>query len=595
MIAAVAVASVVALGTAGLVAAADVRTPTPSGAAGLFVPADGSADWVQIDPHLSRQRENARAVGASSLFELPQQALLTVWGDFPADGIQTVPLWSVLWSGEGIDPAAAPRDLYSLVGGDIALVMTTGTQTGLVYSPALRVLASDAREGSSWTSDGTAHSAVPGGDGTQGVTFDYSAQFSARAPADQAVRAFAEGHDGCLEVGAHLVFTLPGVTLSTPVTIDDVSLWCPGLGIVAATTATVGANPVRTVPASAPAPSSSGVHAQAQAWSDPEQWTAQPVAPTSTDPTFGSTPRSLDPALQPVAAGDTIVAADINTGDVSFLEPGAGALVERRIVRPGGDVTALAAVGDTVIAATSARRIVAYAPDGTRRWERAMNDVVFARPIGDGEGGILIAGVDGTLADVDAVTGAERWKTAVSADALTQIASDAGRAIVADQSGHIIAVSVTDGTQQWSVEGPVITALSAADGAVYAAGSDTSVARMDAGDGHTTWVSTAGTGVDELAIVEGVVVVLSWEDLIAFDAATGEPAWRAPGADRLVTDRTTMIVEGRGPARLLDATGATQQEWAVTPEGAAAARYLTALADQVWIFDTVSGIERIGP
>ncbi|KAA9111361.1 PQQ-binding-like beta-propeller repeat protein [Microbacterium rhizomatis] len=595
LIAAVSVTSVVAMGAGALLVAADVRAPDPPGAAGVFVPADGSADWVRTGTDVV-QRENGRTVGASVLFEFAQQALFTAWSDYSIDSIGTAANWSVVWAG-GTDPASAPRDLYSLDGGAVGLVMTTGTSTGLVYTPALRVLAADARPGSSWSSEGTAHSAVPGGDGTQAVSFDYAARFAARAPQDPAVREFAV--DGCVEVEAHLVFRATGVAPAAPITIDDVSLWCPGAGIVASSTSTGGAAPRRSVPVVAPTARGVTNDTAVSQWSSPELWRAQAVSPTAVDATFGPTPRALSPALQPIAVGDTIVVADIHTGDVSFLTASGGGepagLVENRIVRPGGDVTVLAAIGDAIVVATSQRRLVAYAPDGTRRWDRPLADIVFVPPIGDGGTGILIAGSDGTLTDVDAATGAERWDAPLSGDGLTHLVRDGGTVVVADQTGRITAVSIDEGTVSWTVDGPVITALTAVGGAVYAAADDTSVARLDGADGHSEWVSSAGTGVDQLAVVAGRIIALTWEDLIAFDAASGAPAWRSPGADRMVSDDEAVIVEGRGAARLIDADGAQGQQWPVEADGTAAARYLVALPDQVWIFDTATGATRIGP
>lgn len=590
-----------------LVAAGDASTALPGGAA-AFLPGDGSSDWVQTQPGgYVRQRQNARTVGIAAFFEHPDAARDAAWGGLDDGDRGTVPLWSVLWGGQGAtepgpgganapQPDAHPADLYAVTEDGIRLVISTGVSVGLAFSPGVLVLAADARPGATWTTKGRATSAyTPQGETQpQPVFYDYAGEFSAQEPADADLVRFAEGRDGCLQVDARLTYSLTGVDSVPPVVVDDAALWCPGAGIVADAASSGG---IRTVvgPSSAPVLPAPAAAVPDPDWSSAASWTADAVPVLSVDPSFGTGARRIGPGLAPVATASGLAVVDINSADLSLLTLRGGALVESRIVRPGGDVTVLASVGGLVVAATSERRLVAFAPDGRMLWTADTGDVVVAPPVDDGSGGLLVAGVDGLLRDLDARTGALRWSMRVSSDALHLLARAGDVAVVADRGGVVAAVALSSRSTMWSADGDPVRAIAAVGDAVYVARDDGAVRRMDAGTGTVQWSTPLSASTDALAPAGDAVVALTWDDVEGLDAATGAVRWRAAPAEHLVGDGGRVVVEGHGAVRVLAPDGMLLATVPLAAETEGSARYLVASPDAVWVADTVTGYDRIGP
>jgi outer membrane protein assembly factor BamB len=316
---------------------------------------------------------------------------------------------------------------------------------------------------------------------------------------------------------------------------------------------------------------------QGAAASWPSEWTAQAMQVEQVDPLFGTSALAIAPALQPVELDSALAVADGNTGSVGLFERSGGDLRRTAVLRPGGAVTALGAAEGLLLAATAQRRLVAYSPDGIRQWTAPLADVLVAPPIAGDAGAIIIGGADGSVTALDARSGEQHWSTSVSSDAVSHLLRAGDKAIAVDRTGHLVALSLADGSVLWRSEGATIDAITATDDAVLVA-RDNSIDRLDAETGAEEWSSPTGT----------------WVDVIAFAADDGAPRWRAPGADRAVTDGRTIVLDGRNPTRVLDARGDAAADLRTPGEDLGAARFLVGARDGAWIVDSTHGTTWVG-
>jgi len=587
-VAAAVVCGVVAAGTLVLVAATDARPPVIGGAAAAFLPPDGAVGWAQM-PGGVAQYEHRRAPGAAALFVLPSVAAEIAIAAY-AESARSTPYWATYWGPEAGRPGANPRELSSIGSDGIRTVASIGYPLDSVFVPGLRVLASDVKPGAEWTSDGTSTWAQLGPDGApQSADFLYSAGFTARVPEADELSDYA--HDGCLETVATLTLTpAEGAAL----TYHQTSLWCPGEGQVASTGAYEGQEQSTIPPAEAPAVTVQ-LSARVPSWQHPGSWDAAAVAARWSDPVWGDTAFTTSPAVRPVMVGDALAVADVNSGDLTLLREDEQGLVVSRVLRPGGDVIALASVGELLIAATSQRDLVAYTVRGDRVWTHRTPDLVVAAPVSDRGDGLAVACLDGTLRLLDARTGKERWSADVSSDGLESLTVTRDLAISADRTGALAAADLDDGTLVWTDETGGEVAGFATDGdSLFAARGD-DIERLDAASGATIWKTSVSTGMDDLVLVDDQVVAQTWDDVAALDPDGGRIAWRAPLASAITTDGTALIAASGSSIRLIANDGTDAATWPVPPESLGSFRYLTPAVDAVWVTDGKAGIVKVGP
>jgi outer membrane protein assembly factor BamB len=311
------------------------------------------------------------------------------------------------------------------------------------------------------------------------------------------------------------------------------------------------------------------------------------------DPLFGASALAIAPALQPVELEGALAVAVGSTGSLALFERSGGDLHRTAVLRPGGAVTALGAAEGLLLAATAQRRLVAYSPDGIRRWTTPLADVLVAPPIAGDAGAILTGGMDGGVTALDARTGEKRWSTSVSSDAVSHLLRAGDNVIAVDRTGHLVALSLADGSVVWRSEGAAVDAITATDDALLIA-RDNSIDRLDAATGALQWSAPTGTGADAVAVAGDAVVVPTWADVLAFAADDGAPRWRAPGADRAVTDGRTIVLDGRNPTRVLDADGNALADLRIDGEDLGAARFLVGAHDGAWVVDSTRGTTWVG-
>lgn len=578
----------VAVGASLLIAAA-TGSSERLGAAARLLPVDGFARWIDEGDRLVFQ-EHRRSPGITPMFAFPeavQSLALTAYEDGDA---AAVPHWVDTRTGAGEEETTPQRDMYRLGEDGVRLVASVGTPTALVFAPGMLVLTADAAPGRSWDSEGVAMFVTAGEDGPRGAEVAYRSEFTAAAPADPALRRHADD-PGCLEVTGRTRLEWDAALESDE--FREVALWCPGRGVVAAWSTLNGGEPERLVPADAAVPAPAAPDAGAAGW-DVEAWRTTDVEVEASDPVFGTWETVPNPSLAPVAFGDGWAVADDSAGDVSILMPdGTGGLSLRARTHPGGDITALGVAHGVLVTATTGREVVAYDLGGRRTWARPLGDLVVAPPLAAPGGLAVVAGLDGVVRGLDAATGEDRWRRAVSADGVGLLVVAGDLAVAVDRAGRVTALDTTDGGVRWHADGDAVTAVAASGRELFVA-RGAIVQALDTDAGAVRWETEVAGTVGEAAATNGLVAVRTDTEVTALSPATGEVRWTAPPAEPR-TDGTTIVLVAADAVVLPDADGHVAGRWAIGSASVTATRWVVAGEDALWWFDTGGGVGRLGP
>lgn len=599
------VASVVAAGTIALVTAStgavlavasSTATPEFGGAAARYVPADGHLEWVLDNAGALRSAESARSVGYAELLRLPALAANPLLDDLGTDAVRIAQFWRETSTTVSGGSPGQTTDLHRLSDEGLTLVAGFGGATGFSYSPALLELPADVAPGSSWHSAGDA---LPNG------IMTYTAQYTASAPSNEqlieASRLTRAELGECLQTdGGSTYRDSSGAVL---LDIVETDLWCAGRGRVAIV-ATVNGSPVVQGPLSKAEPGTSphlDVAAEPPApvaWSSPGDWTVGEAPSGYHDTFFGDQPLSVALANPPVrTASGLIVSANQTGDDLTAQRLDSGTFVRQWFAHPGGEILGMAAVGDVTVAATSRRQVVAYSGAGIRLWTRDVPELVLATPVdattGAGER-VVVAGLDGTVLLLDALTGDPVWERKLAADVSLPPLVAGSRIIVADRAGHLTAFRASDGEVAWSRDGePAVATLAIGPVAMFA-GEDGYLRAYDAASGAELW-SFRYTGMVRAAVaVAGTVVLATDEHTVALDRSSGRQLWvRGPATDA-VTDREALVVFEDATATLVDSSGKDLAQWPVPSLTTAIYRYALAGADGILVFRSNQPVTIVG-
>jgi outer membrane protein assembly factor BamB len=134
----------------------------------------------------------------------------------------------------------------------------------------------------------------------------------------------------------------------------------------------------------------------------------------------------------------------------------------------------------------------------------------------------------------------ERWRTPLAAVSTTPVTIDAGTAFVGDADGNVTALSLDDGSIEWSfdVGGRFDTALAASDGAVVAVApteerGTVAITAIDGASGEQRWSQPFRLGsaaASSPAIADGTIFVgLPDRQLHALSLEDGTERWTAIG------------------------------------------------------------------
>ena len=179
-----------------------------------------------------------------------------------------------------------------------------------------------------------------------------------------------------------------------------------------------------------------------------------------------------------------------------------------------------------------------------------MWTVTLGRPGAPVQAGDTIAVVDdGEVLGLNRETGARRWVWRPGVDLTGALAYDDGAVFAGLRTG-VCALTVYSGMPRWCVERGGGARVAAAPGAVLLLEA-AQVTALAASNGVELWTrDTRDIGVAEVAAAAELVYLAGPRGLVAVDAATGEPRWRAAGEYRFRPHvfEGTLYVLRRDPA-----------------------------------------------
>jgi len=230
-----------------------------------------------------------------------------------------------------------------------------------------------------------------------------------------------------------------------------------------------------------------------------------------------------------------VYGADVATGEVSWDIP-----------RAGGPLSVPAAAevdGSTVVLFLEGPREDAEpgpdaskSPSGTPSGPPSGSP--SAAPSPSGGAASAEAEAVSTLVAVSLTDRTELWRVPLKAEARSGVTVDGTTAYVGDEDGNVVALSVRDGSQIWSVKVPgrVDAAVAAADGKVYAVARDAdagqaTIVALAAATGEQAWTvvpqATSTVGSAPAAGTEAVLVGSADRRVRSIAAEDGAVAWSA--------------------------------------------------------------------
>ena len=408
-----------------------------------------------------------------------------------------------------------------------------------ILVPGRLDLPPDLVDGSTWTSQGTAHRWD--NSASSFVELPYQASYQAMRPEDA-----AEARRGCLDVHMDYVVSDKQRTES--------HIWCPEAGVRRYT------NP-----------------------DGPWQLTDSPLPgkPDPEEPFDWSTADTLEfsPRIEQPAASNYLTAhlappgllggGAVFTGqlppDVYGIDTSADPVTLVWEARPGGMPTAAATLGGLTVVATTNRQLIAYNSEGRWVWEADLRDLAIISPVRFGDY-VVVATLDGQVTAFDLATGVTRWRTDLGAEIRFAPVVAGDRLLVANQAGGLACIDPT-GEQLWVIDAgvPVSIAVSNGPEPVIVYGEDGSLVlnAYSLADGSQVWRNRVYEDARDLIGLDQVVVLRDNDRCLGIDWMTGEIRWRATGTRTFAGigggNRVLLLTEGS--LLLLDDSGRQVRSW----------------------------------
>ncbi|MFB6081339.1 MAG: PQQ-binding-like beta-propeller repeat protein [Halanaeroarchaeum sp.] len=273
------------------------------------------------------------------------------------------------------------------------------------------------------------------------------------------------------------------------------------------------------------------VHAVSLATGD-GTWTSEPLSVTAADSVWEFEANTVAPAV-----GDGRVFVGTESGVVA-LDAATG---RRRWAATGLRSVASPIVTDGAVVALGRETVVAFAPDGTERWRRAVDrgETVAAPAVGDG---VVAVPVSTGVLGLDPSTGEERWRSSRRSEG-PPVVTD-GTVFVGDYEG-LHALDAATGEKRWtfsrgdgrSFRSPVVT-----PDTIYTveqpgeAGAASFALERQSGEPSPRWCSYIGSGAVTGATDDLVLAVLGLgegpdaaQSVVAFTRSLGDAPWAIEG------------------------------------------------------------------
>ena len=253
------------------------------------------------------------------------------------------------------------------------------------------------------------------------------------------------------------------------------------------------------------------------------------------------------------AINDALVFVGTQSGEVVAAPVMGGDLAWRRDLESGPVLASLLVADDVLYAGTEGGILFALDPaTGVEQWKVDVGGAITRGPAFGG-GVLYVGAAGGRFTAIDVATHAIRWTADLGAGEVgTPTLGDglvyAGRGLLAADSDHaLVAIDIADGSIRWrwtSPGGGQAHMGGLANGRVYAATDDGTLAALDALTGKQIWADRFGEKLPSLVAIVDDVLYLSAEprSVRAVDARSGVQLWNVE-----VVGNASMpaVVDGR--------------------------------------------------
>lgn len=191
---------------------------------------------------------------------------------------------------------------------------------------------------------------------------------------------------------------------------------------------------------------------------------------------------------------------------------------------------------------------------GRQVWTASVGSIGFPMVPAARAGAYFVAGDDGTVAAIDADTGAERWRTRVNDRLSAGVGSDGRYAAVVTRGNEVVVLDA--GREVWRkrVNSAVVTPPLVAGERVFVKGVDRAVHAFDVLDGRRLW--TLQRPGDPLTLSQASVLTAFGNSLLvaqgarlaAVDPLRGTLQWEVPMASPRGTNEVERLADLIGPA-----------------------------------------------
>jgi len=186
-------------------------------------------------------------------------------------------------------------------------------------------------------------------------------------------------------------------------------------------------------------------------------------------------------------------------------------------------------------------------------WSAKLDRVTFPLAVQARDGSFVVAAGDGSVAALDAASGAERWRASAGTGLLAGVGSDGRFAAVATRDNEVVVFD--RGSERWRkrLNSRITTAPLVAGERVFVMGVDRVVGAFDALDGRPLWrlqrptdaLTLSQPGV--LAAYKDTLLVGQGAQLLGVDPLRGSVRWEVSMANPRGTNEIERLADLVGP------------------------------------------------
>lgn len=229
-------------------------------------------------------------------------------------------------------------------------------------------------------------------------------------------------------------------------------------------------------------------------------------------------------------------------------------------VRPS--VLALAATALIAVAGCSSSNAPKPTPLGPEptamrvatAWSSRVGPVQFPLQVGVSKGRVGIASSDGTVALIDARTGADVWRSSAGAPLTAGVGTDGQTAAVVTILNEVVALGATGPVWRYRLATRSFTAPLVAGGRVFVLGADRSVTALDGETGRRLWVQTRPQS-ENLVVQQAGALLAIGNTLVAgfsgrltgMNPANGSTVWEGVFAASRAANDIERLIDVVGP------------------------------------------------